>query len=178
MNRKLHRTIAGLSATLVCALPFAAHSLASHADASLPSGSLAADRLAIQAAYQRIDDAFVANDMDNAMPVFAQNYTQTDPKGHVLDLSGTRRKFQSLRNQILTAHIDCSITAIAATPAGDKVDMTSVTTGTGQKRVLFMRFNGTFTTDQVAQDLWVHTVSGWQLRSRKLLVDVSRTRQG
>jgi ketosteroid isomerase-like protein len=139
---------------------------------------IAIDRAAIQAAYDKINSAFVDNDLDSVMTLFTTDYTQTDPHGRILDFSGLRKKFQGLRNQIITAHIDCSIKDISVGPDGDMVDMNSLTIGTGAKRVLFMKVKGSFTNNLVVHDLWVHTASGWQIKSRQTLVDVSHVQQG
>lgn len=176
MNQRIHPLHARILAAALCAPPGIYASAAP--SASVETNSNKVDRVAIQAVYDKINAAFVDNRMEGVMQYFADGYTQTDPHGHVLDIDGTSKKFQSLRNQILTADVECSITGITVGPDGDLVDMTTSTTGTGEKRILFIKLRGTYTNNLVVHDLWIHTPTGWLLKTRLMVVDDSHMKQG
>jgi hypothetical protein len=122
--------------------------------------------------------AFTAGRIDEVGNVIGCNYTQIDPKGHVLDKPATIKKLQGERSQMLQVNVQYAITSVTPCAAGMLVGMQMHVTGTGQKKILFMKIHGTFTNDLVAQDLWTNTPSGWVLVSRKESVDDSVTRAG
>jgi len=129
----------------------------------------------IASAYSQMNEAFITNCIDRSAAFMTDDYRQVDPQGHTLDKTGTCKKFQWERKQISTIQSQCSINSMTQCPDGVQVVMTTHSSGTGFKRVLFMNVKGVFTNDLRVVDVWVSTPTGWRLKSRKMLQDESHT---
>ena len=124
-------------------------------------------RAGIQAAYDGISTAYESHDLDKFMSYFALDYTETDLKGAKLDRTAARKYYQDQLNKIKTMHSRYTFSDPMPVASGDQVEMKMHTDGTGEKRILFARFKGTFTNDLLVKDLWVETPQGWRLKSRQ-----------
>jgi len=148
---------------------------AAPSDVTPAQSAPAADcQLAIQTAYNQINDSFATNHLDRGCVFIENDYRQVDPHGHAMDKVSTRNKFQSERNMIRTIQTQCSITSLTVAPDGVHVRMATHSSGTGVKRIMFFNVKGTFVNDLRVNDLWVNTPDGWRLKSRLMLQDNSR----
>ena len=132
----------------------------------------------IKAAYDRINAAFLRDNMDGLMAYFTPDYTE---------LSRARRDGESGRGAASVPGSPLQITSMSShwtlqdlqpTAEGVSVQMTMHSSGTGIKRILFAKLRGTFTDDLQVRDLWVHTAQGWRLKHRVVLSDQTQTHPG
>jgi hypothetical protein len=171
-------SIAALLVALAMLSSFGAFGALTPASFAHPPKDVGIDYAGIQNAYDRINQAFAENHVARMTQLIADDYSQTDPKGRVLDKQGLLKKLQWERDSISTVQYKCSITGVTQDPRGLMVDMTMHTSGNGVKRVLFMKFHGTFTNDLVVKDLWVKTATGWRIKTRCTLLDESHQQAG
>ena len=137
-----------------------------------------ADQQAIQSAYGQINAAFAQHDMDRFMTFFAPDYKVVDEKGATYNKEQTRKQYGDQLKQVKTMQSRFTVQNFTAAPGGVEVEMTLHTQGIGEKRVLFMKFKGTYTDDLLVHDLWVQTPQGWRIKSRKTLSDKLVTHPG
>ena len=123
----------------------------------------------IHAAYEGINTAFEARDFDRFTAYFTADFTSADQDGKVISRAQTLKSFQDQRKQIISMHSRYDFTTLSRNPEGVLVDMTLHTDGRGQKRILFARVTGTFTSSLHVHDLWVDTPEGWKLKRRQTL---------
>ena len=123
----------------------------------------------IHAAYEGINTAFEARDFDRFTAYFTADFTSADQDGKVISRAQTLKSFQDQRKQIISMHSRYDFTTLSRNAEGVLVDMTLHTDGRGQKRILFARVTGTFTSSLHVHDLWVDTAEGWKLKRRQTL---------
>jgi hypothetical protein len=136
------------------------------------------DKPAIQCAYDQLNSAFIDNAMSRMNAIWTDDYTQTDPAGHVLNRQGAMKKYQGMRNQIRTMQAHYEITSITPQSNGDIVEMTEHSWGMGAKKFLFVKVGGTFTNDLKVRDFWLSTPQGMRLKYRLLIEDQSQMKAG
>lgn len=137
-----------------------------------PPAPLAADRAAIQAAYDGLNAAFSRHDLPRFLSYFTDDYVCTDEKGARLTKEQTRRGYQQQLGQMKTIQSRYVLQNLALPPSGGVlVEMKMHASGLGEKRVLFAKLHGTFTDDLWVRDLWVQTPQGWRLQRRQTLQD-------
>ena len=151
---------------LLCAASLAAASPVAAAAPPVP-----ADRAAIQAAYDGLNDAFTRHDLPRFMSYFTADYIDIDEKGARLTKAQTRRGYQDQLGQMKTIQSRWAIQSLAPAPGGALVEMRMHSSGLGEKRILFAKLHGTFTDDLWVRDLWVSTPQGWRLQHRQTLKD-------
>jgi len=132
----------------------------------------AADRAAIQAAYDGLSAAFCRHDLPRFMAYFTDDYLDIDEKGSHLNKEQTRRGYRDQLGQMKTIQSRYVIQNLLTTPTrGMLAEMKMHASGQGEKRVLFAKLHGTFTDDLWVRDLWVQTPQGWRLQRRQTLQD-------
>ena len=150
-----------LTALTLC-LPLAAQKSAA------PSS---ADRAGIQAAYEGLGAAFQAHDLDRFMGYFAPDYVDVDENGRHLTKEQTRQGYKDQLGQLKSIQSHYVVKAGMTTRTGTLVEMRMHSSGTGEKRILFVKVRGHFTDDLWVRDLWVKTPQGWRLQHRMTLKD-------
>ena len=138
----------------------------------------AADQAAIQTAYTQINTAFTHHDLDRFMTYFTPDYKVVDENGKTFNKEQTRRQYADQLKQVKTMDSRFTVQDFVATPGGVEAEMKLHTQGIGEKRVLFMKFKGTYADDLWVRDLWVQTPDGWRIKSRKTLADKLVTHPG
>lgn len=128
----------------------------------------------IHTAYDRINTAFETRDFDQFTAYFTADFTSTDQDGKLTSRAQTLKNFQDQRKQILSMHTRYDFTTLSRNTDGVLVDMTLHTDGRGQKRILFAKVTGTFTSSLHVHDLWVETPEGWKLKRRQTLQSETR----
>ncbi len=137
-----------------------------------------AAQAAIQSGYSQINAAFSQHDLNRFMTFFTPDYKVVDEKGTTYNKDQTRKQYGGQLQQMKTMQSSFTVGSFAATPAGVECEMKLHTTGVGEKRVLFMKFKGTYADDLWVHDLWVQTPQGWRIKSRKTLADTLVTHPG
>ncbi len=163
--------------TALC-LPAAALLSAAFAAPGTSAAVPPAAQSAILSAYGEINTAFSRHDLDRFMTFFTPDYRVVDEKGATFTKEQTRRQYQDQLKQMKTMQSRFTVQNFAATPGGVQVEMKLHTQGAGEKRVLFMKFRGTYSDDLWVRDVWVETPQGWQIKSRKTLSDTLATHPG
>jgi len=130
-----------------------------------------AAQAAIQSGYNQINVAFSQHNLDRFMTFFTPDYKVVDEKGATYNKDQTRRQYADQLKQMKTMQSKFTVQNFAATPAGVEVEMKLHTQGQGEKRVLFMKFKGNYADDLWVHDLWVQTLQGWRIKSRKTVSD-------
>ncbi len=155
----------------------AALALAASPLSAAPPAPRAADRAAIQAAYEGLNAAFCRHDLPRFMSYFTDDYLDIDEKGARLNKEQTRRGYGEQLGQMKTIQSRYALQSLAAMPAGGMlVEMKMHASGAGEKRILFAKLRGAFTDDLWVRDLWVPTPQGWRLQRRQTLQDDLRIR--
>ena len=154
--------LALLAAALVSCRPLAA------LPTVVPS---AADRAAIQAAYEGLGTSFQAHDLDRFMGYFTPDYIDVDENGRHLTKDQTRQGYKDQLGQLKSIQSHYVVRSVTATRAGTLVEMRMHSSGTGEKRILFVKVRGHFTDELWVRDLWVNTPQGWRLQHRQTLKD-------
>lgn len=168
MTSILKLSFAGLLLSMFAGLP------ASAAAASVPP----ADQSAISAAYAQINSAFTQHDLDQFMTFFTPDYQVVDEKGATHTKEQTRKQYADQLKQVRTMQSRFTIANFVSLPGGVQAEMKLHTQGIGEKRVLFMKFRGTYSDDLWVRDFWVQTPQGWHIKSRKMLSDNLVTHPG
>ena len=137
-----------------------------------------AAQAAIESAYSQINIAFGRHDLDRFMTFFTPDYKVIDEKGTTYTKEQTRQQYAAQLKQMKTMESRFSVQNFVDTPAGVEVEMKLHTQGAGEKRMLFMRFKGSYADDLSVRDLWVETPQGWRIKSRKTLADKLVTHPG
>lgn len=137
-----------------------------------------ADQAAIQAAYTQINAAFTRHDLDRFMTYFTPDYKVVDENSRTFNKAQTRRQYADQLKQVKTMNSRFTVQNFTAVPSGVEAEMKLHTQGIGEKRVLFMKFKGTYADDLWVRDLWVQTPDGWRIKSRKTLADKLVTHPG
>ena len=137
-----------------------------------------AAQAAIQSGYDQINAAFSQHDLDRFMTFFTPDYKVVDEKGATYTKEQTRRQYADQLKQMKTMQSQFTVGNFAETPAGVECEMKLHTQGVGEKRVMFMKFKGTYADDLWVHDLWIQTPQGWRIKSRKTLVDKLVTHPG
>ncbi len=137
-----------------------------------------AAQAAIQSGYSQINVAFSQHDLNRFMTFFTPDYKVVDEKGATYNKEQTRKQYADQLKQMKTMQSSFTVRNFAATPAGVECEMKLHTQGGGEKRVLFMKFKGTYADDLWVHDLWVQTPQGWRIKSRKTVSDKLVTRPG
>lgn len=163
--------IGALAATLVIMLGAGA---AFAETASVPQ----ATQTAIKTSYDQINAAFSQHNLDRFMTYFTPDYKVVDEKGATYTKDQTKQQYASQLKQMKTMQSRYTVQNFAAAPTGVEVEMKLHTQGSGEKRVLFMKFKGSYTDDLWVHDLWVETPAGWRIKSRKTLADKLVTHPG
>jgi len=145
-----------------------------------PSGAAVppAAQSAITSAYGEINDAFTRHDLDRFLTFFTPDYKVRDEKGATYTKGQTRKQYQDQLRQVKTMQSRFTIQNFVVAPDGIQAEMKLHTQGIGEKRVLFMKFRGTYTDDLWVQDVWVETPQGWRIKSRKTFSDKLVTHPG
>lgn len=133
---------------------------------------------AIQSGYNQINVAFSQHDLDHFMAFFAPDYKVVDEKGTTYNKEQTRKQYADQLKQMKTMQSSFTVQNFAETSAGVEVEMKLHSQGVGEKRVLFMKFTGTYADDLSVRDLWVQTPQGWRIKSRKTVSDKLVTHPG
>ena len=144
--------------------------------AAAPPAPGAADRAAIQTAYDGLSAAFSRHDLPCFMSYFTDDYLDIDEKGARLNKEQTRRGYREQLGQMKTIQSRYVIQNLAPAARGLLVEMKMHASGQGEKRILFAKLRGTFTDDLWVRDLWVQTPQGWRLQRRQTLQDDLRIR--
>ena len=165
-----------LSAALTCLTAAAALPLllAGSSPAAVPPAA----QSAIVSAYGEINAAFTRHDLDRFMTFFTPDYKVVDEKGATYGKEQTRKQYRDQLKQVKTMQSRFSLQNFAVVPGGIQAEMKLHTQGIGEKRVLFLKFKGTYTDDLWVRDLWVETPQGWQIRLRKTFSDKLVTHPG
>ena len=148
--------------------------LAGPAPAAVPPTAQAA----ISSAYGEINAAFTRHDLDRFMTFFTPDYRAMDEKGATHTKEQTRKQYQDQLRQVKTMQSRYTLQNFLSVPGGIQAEMKLHTAGVGEKRVLFLKFKGTYTDDLWVRDLWVETPLGWQIKSRKTFSDRLVTHPG
>ena len=127
----------------------------------------AADQTAISAAYGQINTAFSQHDLNRFMTFFTPDYKVIDEKGTTYTKEQTRQQYDAQLKQMKTMQSRYTVQNFAAVPGGVQAEMRLHTQGAGEKRVLFMRFRGSYADDLWVRDLWVDTPQGWRIKFRR-----------
>lgn len=165
-----------LYATLPC-LTLAAFLLlvlAGPINAAVPPAAQAA----ITSAYGEINVAFTQHDLDRFLTFFTPDYRVVDEKGATHTKEQIRKQYQDQLKQVKTMQSRFTLQNFVSVPDGIQAEMKLHTQGIGEKRVLFMKFRGTYTDDLWVQDVWVETPQGWRIKSRKTFYDKLATHPG
>ncbi len=133
---------------------------------------------AISAAYSQINTAFTQHDLDRFMTYFTPDYKVVDEKGATFNKEQTRRQYADQLKQVKTMQSRFTVQNFVSVPGGVQAEMRLHTQGLGEKRVLFMKFKGTYTDDLWVRDFWVNTPQGWRVKSRETLADKLVTHPG
>ena len=137
-----------------------------------------ADQSAISAAYSRINTAFTRHDLDQFMTYFTPDYKVVDENGATYNKDQTRKQYADQLKQVKTMQSRFTVGNFVSVPGGVEAEMKLHTQGIGEKRVLFMKFKGTYADDLWVRDFWVQTPQGWRVKSRKTLADKLVTHPG
>lgn len=137
-----------------------------------------AARSAISAAYSQLNAAFTQHDLDRFMTYFTPDYKVVDEKGATYNKEQTRRQYADQMKQVKTMQSRFTVGNFVSVPGGVEAEMKLHTQGIGEKRVLFMKFRGTYADDLWVRDFWVQTPQGWRVKSRKTLADKLVTHPG
>ena len=137
-----------------------------------------AARTAISAAYSQMSTAFAHHNLDQFMAYFTPDYKVVDEKGATYNKEQTRQQYADQLKQVKTMQSRFTVGNFVSVPGGVEAEMKLHTQGIGEKRVLFMRFKGTYADDLWVRDFWVHTPQGWRVKSRKTLADKLVTHPG
>lgn len=133
---------------------------------------------AISAAYTQINTAFTQHNLDQFMTYFTPDYRVVDEKGAAYNKEQTRKQYADQLKQVKTMQSRFTVQNFVSVPGGVQAEMKLHTQGIGEKRVLFMKFKGTYTDDLWVRDFWVQTPQGWRVKSRKTLSDKLVTHPG
>lgn len=133
---------------------------------------------AIISAYGELNTAFTQHNLDRFLTFFTPDYKAVDEKGATCTKEQTRKRYQDQLKQVKTMQSRFTIQNFASVPGGTQAEMKLHTQGIGEKRVLFMKFKGTYTDDLWVRDLWVETPQGWRIKSRKTFSDKLVTHPG
>lgn len=137
-----------------------------------------AARSAISVAYSQLNAAFTQHDLDRFMTYFTPDYKVVDEKGATYNKEQTRRQYADQMKQVKTMQSRFTVGNFVSVPGGVEAEMKLHTQGIGEKRVLFMKFRGTYADDLWVRDFWVQTPQGWRVKSRKTLADKLVTHPG
>ncbi|BDI30105.1 hypothetical protein CCAX7_21560 [Capsulimonas corticalis] len=137
--------------------------------AAAPSADRVATETAIKVIYDDINADFNRRDLSHMMAYFTPDYTEIDEKGTRHTKEQAREGYQKQLGQITTIQSHYTIQSVTPTPAGTLVEMHLHSDGTGQKRILFAKLHGSFTSDLQVRDLWVNTPDGWRIQHRQTL---------
>ena len=137
-----------------------------------------AAQVAISEAYSQINAAFTQRDMNRFMTYFAPDYKVVDEKGTTYNKEETRKQYTDQLKQVRTMQSRFTVQNFVSVPGGVQAEMKLHTQGIGEKRVLFMKFKGTYADDLWVRDIWVQTPQGWRVKSRKTLSDKLVTHPG
>ena len=138
----------------------------------------AAAQAAIETGYSQINAAFAQHNLDRFMTFFTPDYKVIDEKGAAYTKAQTRQQYADQLKQMKTMQSRYTVQNFTATPAGVQVEMKLHLQGTGEKRMLFMKFKGNYADDLWVHDLWVDTPQGWRIKFRKTLADTLVTHPG
>lgn len=144
------------------------------ASAEVPSAA----QSAISAAYGEINTAFTQHDIPRFMTYFAPDYKVVDEKGATYNKEETRQQYTDQLKQVRTMQSRFTVQNFVSVPGGVQAEMKLHTQGIGEKKVLFMKFRGTYADDLWVRDFWVQTPQGWRVKSRKTLSDKLVTHPG
>ncbi len=133
---------------------------------------------AISAAYSQINTAFTQHDLTRFMSYFTPDYTVVDEKGATYNKEQTRKQYDDQLRQVRTMQSRFTVQNFVSVPGGVQAEMKLHTQGIGEKKVLFMKFKGTYADDLWVRDFWVQTPQGWRVKSRKTLSDKLVTHPG
>ncbi len=159
-------------------LIFAGISLFGLAGSSLAAAVPLATQSAIKGAYTQINTAFTHHNLDQFMGYFSPDYTVVDEKGATYNKEQTRKQYADQLKQVKTMQSQFTVQNFVSVPGGVQAEMNLHTQGIGEKRVLFMKFRGTYADDLWVRDFWVQTPQGWRVKSRKTLADKLVTHPG
>lgn len=159
-------------------LPLAGCVLFGLAAPRVSAGVPPADQAAISAAYSQINAAFTRHDLNRFMTYFTSDYRVVDEKGATYNKEQTRQQYANQLKQVKTMQSRFTIQNFVPVPGGVQAEMKLHTQGIGEKRVLFMKFRGTYADDLWVRDFWVQTPQGWRVKSRKTLSDTLVTHPG
>jgi hypothetical protein len=155
------RKILGLASLISSVLPLTAS----------PAPTLNMESMAIQADYIRINSDFAQHDLKDVMAFFAPNFTAVTQNGQILTRKQTQDQYKSQLSQMKTMHSRYTVVSCSQRPNGVLMEIRVHTDGTGEKHVLFMKINGSFSNEMCVRDLWVKSPLGWQLAHRTILQD-------
>ena len=147
---------------------------APHVSAEVPPAA----RSAISAAYSQLNAAFTQHDLNRFMTYFTPDYKVVDEKGATYNKEQTRQQYADQLKQVKTMQSRFTVGNFVSVPGGVEAEMKLHTQGIGEKRVLFMKFKGTYADDLWVRDFWVNTPQGWRVKSRKTLADKLVTHPG
>jgi len=133
---------------------------------------------AIMSAYGELNTAFTQHNLDRFLTFFTPDYKVVDEKGVTYTKEQTQKRYQDQLKQVKTMQSRFTVQNFASVPGGIQAEMKLHTQGIGEKRVLFMKFKGTYTDDLWVRDLWVETPQGWRIKSRKTFSDKLVTHPG
>ena len=133
---------------------------------------------AILEAYSQINTAFTQHDLNRFMTYFTPDYKVVDEKGTTYGKEETRKQYADQLKQVRTMQSRFTVQNFVVVPGGVQAEMKLHTQGIGEKKVLFMKFKGTYADDLWVRDFWVQTPQGWRVKSRKTLSDKLVTHPG
>lgn len=162
-----------LAAAVSCLVLLAGHS-ANAETTAVPASTQAA----ILSAYSQINTAFSQHDLNRFLMFFTPDYKVIDEKGATYTKDQTQQQYAAQLKQMKTMQSRYSVQNFTSLADGVEVEMKLHTQGTGEKRVLFMRFKGSYVDDLWVHDLWVETSQGWRIKFRRTLADNLVTHPG
>jgi len=133
---------------------------------------------AIRTVYGQINQELRNRNPDAAMALFAPDYTLTDENGKKLTRAEATQHYQESMRDVRSMHTTFNLISVTPVKGGEWAEMKMHSEGTGQKRILFARINGTFTNELHVRDFWVSTPQGWRLKYRQTLQDDTHTHPG
>ena len=126
---------------------------------------------AIQMEYIQMNADFVQHNLNGVMSFFTPDFFATSSDGKQISLKQTRQQYQQQLSQMKTMHSDYTVMNCRPTSSGYLMEIRVHSAGTGFKRILFAKINGSFTNDLCVRDLWVQNGNAWHLKHRVILED-------
>ncbi len=118
----------------------------------------------VQSNYDRINAAFVKQDIQAATALFTKDYISISPKGEQKNLAETREYYDNLFNRF-KIKVTSNKTKIADVEFADRelnvgIEQNIEATIVGRNKLVI---------NQTSRDIWLKTPQGWRLKQSKIL---------